>query len=287
MRRVRIIVLAAAFTALFGCAAPAPRVVAAEVRTDCSKAWLLHLPGIAGERRVDHELIHGFQQAGYDGKARIYDWTEHDPGLDALLAYERNHREAQKVADIIADQFHADPDSRIILTGHSGGTGLVVWALEDLPDDVKVQSVFLLASALSPEYDLTKALRHVRGNVYVFSSLGDSLVLGTGTRLFGTIDGIKSEAAGLAGFVMPKGADRELYAKLVSEPYQKQWLNFGHVGNHIGCMNRMFVANVMAPLLLKDLSGVIAEATKVAATQPSAGEEHAAHASTAKNEKKM
>ena len=62
-----------------------------------------------------------------------------------------------------------------------------------------ILTVFLLASALSPEYDLSKALGHVRGKVYVFTSPGDSLVLGTGTRLFGTIDGIKSDAAGLNG----------------------------------------------------------------------------------------
>jgi len=280
MRQVRTLGLIAILAVVVGCAAPAPLALAAETHTDCSKAWLLHLPGIAGERRIDHELIHGFQQAGYDGKVKIYDWTEHDPGLDALVAYDRNHREAQKVADALTEQFRADPLTEIILTGHSGGTGLVVWALEDLPDDVKVQSVFLLASALSPDYDLTKALRHVRGKVYVFSSLEDSLVLGTGTRLFGTIDGIKSEAAGLGGFVMPKGADKDLYAKLVAEPYQKDWASLGHAGNHIGCMNRLFVAHVIAPLLLKDIDTAAEELAK-ATTRPSVGEEHSAHASAA------
>jgi len=277
--------IATALMMLVGCAAPMPHVLANEIHADCSNAWLLHLPGIAGMRRIDHEMIRGFQAAGYTGKTKIYDWTENDPGLDALVAYKRNHREAEKVADQITKQFRADPHLEIILTGHSGGTGIAVWALEYLPDDVQVQTVFLLASALSPEYDLSRALRHVRGKVYVFTSPGDSLVLGTGTRLFGTIDGIKSDAAGLNGFVTPKGADKELYAKLVSEPYQRDWINFGHIGNHIGCMSRAFVANVMAPMLLKDLAAL--EPVAQATTQPAAGEEHQAQASAGKSEKKM
>ena len=274
MRRSELIVAAfAALLAVAGCAAPAPAVLAAEVRADCSKAWLLHLPGIAGERRIDRELIRGFEQAGFTGKTQIYDWTEHDPGLDALLAYKRNHHEAHKVADLITKQFRADPDIQIILTGHSGGTGLVVWALEDLPDDVRVQTVYLLASALSPRYDLSKALRHVKGHVYVFTSLGDSLVLGTGTRLFGTIDGVKSDAAGLMGFVMPKGADKDLYAKIITEPYERQWINFGHMGNHIGCLSRSFVANVIAPMVLKDLATL--ETAVAPTSQPSANQQQA------------
>ena len=36
-------------------------------------------------------------------------------------------------------------------------TGLAVWALEKLPDDVKVDTVLLMSSALSPTYDLSKA----------------------------------------------------------------------------------------------------------------------------------
>ena len=101
-----------------------------------------------------------------------------------------------------------DPKLEITLTSHSGGTGIAVWALEKMPEGMQVQTLVLLASALSPDYDLSKALRHVRGKAYVFYSQNDQVVLGAGTRLFGTIDGVKSDAAGLIGFRMPDALRR-------------------------------------------------------------------------------
>ena len=61
----------------------------------------------------------------------------------------------------------------------------------------------LLAPALSPGYDLTAALRAVRREIVVFWSPLDLIVLGAGTRLFGTIDRVKTVGAGLVGFRVP------------------------------------------------------------------------------------
>lgn len=192
----------------------------------------------------------GLRDAGYDGALDIYDWTGDAPGLGALLAYKRNHAEAKKIAQLITRHYRAHPNHHIILTGHSGGTGLAIWALEDLPADVKVDEVILLASALSPDYDLSKALSHVRGKLYSFCSENDVLVLGAGTRMFGTIDGKKTEAAGEYGFVFPKGADPVEYDKLIQKPYKKSWTLYHNIGDHIGCMLRPFARNVIAPLVV-------------------------------------
>src|SRR6185437_17133914 len=132
--------------------------------------WLLHLPGISGRRWVDDQLALGFRDAGYAGVLQMYDWTGNAAGLGALHAYQRNQIEAQKVADFIVENFRKQPGMHIILTGHSGGTGIIIWALEKLPTDVKVDKVILLASALSPEYDLSKALAHVRDACFSFCS---------------------------------------------------------------------------------------------------------------------
>jgi pimeloyl-ACP methyl ester carboxylesterase len=143
------------------------------------------------------------------------------------------------------------PDTPIVLTAHSGGCGVAIWTLEQLPDDVKVDTVLLLAPALSPGYDLSKALRHVRGNVYVFSSLHDKVVLYAGTRIFGTIDGVMTESAGYCGFVAPPGADQSEYRKLIPCPYQESWKQYGDFGDHLGPMARAFAATILAPLLEK------------------------------------
>ncbi|HXE52834.1 MAG TPA: hypothetical protein VN541_07470 [Tepidisphaeraceae bacterium] len=223
---------------------------------DFSHTWLLHLPGIGGERSIDHHMIDGLTDGGWDGPITIYDWTEKDPGLDALLAYKRNQEEAAKVAKLIEKRLEKDPFLKITLTAHSGGTGIAVWALERLPDKVQIQTLVLLASALSPGYDLSRALSHVHGKAFVFYSKNDQLVLGAGTRLFGTIDGVKSDSAGLVSFHMPPDADKAEYEKLDQKPYDRSWIAFSNIGNHVGCMSRPFACNVLAPLLIDNLSSV-------------------------------
>ena len=90
--------------------------------------------------------------------------------------------------------------------GKSGGTGLVVRALEGLPED-SVEAAVLLSPALSPGYDLSRALRAVRREMVVFWSPLDLFVLGLGTRIFGTVDRVNSVSAGLVGFRPPVGPD--------------------------------------------------------------------------------
>ena len=67
-------------------------------------------------------------------------------------------------------------------------SGIAAWALEKLPDDIVIDNWVQMQSALSPDYDLSKALAHVR-HAYSFYSDLDAIVLGTGTRTVGTIDG--------------------------------------------------------------------------------------------------
>lgn len=237
---------------------------------DFSHTWLLHLPGIGGEMSIDRSLVRGLKDGGWEGTTKIYDWTEHDPGIDALHARKRNDREAQIVADMIERKLKEDPKLQITLTSHSGGTGIAVWALEKLPPGLHVRTLVLLASALSPDYDLTSALKHVSGNAYVYYSENDTLVLGAGTQLFGTIDGKKSVAAGLVGFKMPPDADKDQYEKLIQRPWIKDWMVFENAGSHIGCMSRPFVRQVLAPALI-DARQSTTRATFAAATQPASG----------------
>lgn len=211
--------------------------------------YLMHLPGIGGKLMIDSWMTGGLVDGGVDADVEIYDWTCGDAGINALHAYARNQAQAQVIADNLTAHFRKDPRTRIYLTAHSGGNGLAVWALEKLPPDVKIESILLLSPALSPQYDLSAALRHVRGKAYVFWSPHDSIILGTGTRLMGTIDGVRSDSAGLIGFTRPASADVAQYAKLVSIKYDSAWLRYGNIGDHIGPMMPAFARNVLAPLL--------------------------------------
>jgi len=215
--------------------------------------WL-HINGIGGERRMDHTLIRGLKAGGFDADYEFYDWTHGEDGLTALRNFTQNRKEADKVREMILRFAKERPDRPIYLSSHSGGAGIAVWALEDLPPDVKIESLLMMAPALSPTYDLSKALSHVRGKAYVFSSRYDSVILKTGTRMFGTIDRKFCEAAGLDGFVKPEGADDREYRKLVPQPYRRQWLlQYGNAGTHISAMGYQFSRLYIAPMLKKDL----------------------------------
>jgi pimeloyl-ACP methyl ester carboxylesterase len=177
------------------------------------------------------------------------DWTGHAWPITVLQAYKANHIQAQKIAERLITMRRANPDAKIVLSAESGGTGVAVWALEDLPDDVKIDSVILLSPALSPGYDLSLALRHISGSMHVFISERDKLILGWGTETYGTIDGKNTQAAGRFGFVAPKSADPAQYAKVIQVPYRSSWWRYLNFGGHAESMSPSFGKNVIAPLI--------------------------------------
>lgn len=247
-------------------------------RAAAKPAFLLHLPGIGGTRGIDRTLVDGLLAGGVATRAVAFDWTEEDPGLGALTALDRNKREAKRIASLILNQRRRQPDVAIVFTSHSGGAGLMAWALEDLPPGVTVDTAVFIAPALSPGYDLSVALKHVTGKVYVLWSKRDKLVLRTGTEMFGTIDRVQTAAAGNVGFLRPgedgtavatpstrpaglpkdqpipsrvvKFADPTQYQKLVGVPYDPAWRRLSNNGSHIGPMREPFAEGVIAPLIL-------------------------------------
>lgn len=114
---------------------------------------------------------------------------------------------------------------------------------------MKVDQVVLVQPAISPGYDLSRALKHVKRNMYYTSSPGDWFVLGVGTRVFGTSDGQKSDAAGFVGFRPPPTADARQYRKLVEIKYDPAWIRWGDFGSHTGALSTSFAFHVLAPLL--------------------------------------
>ena len=212
----------------------------------------IHLPGIGGYRSVDRGMLRGLREGGYNERIRVHDWTGADAGLAALMATQRHKDESQHVAQIILDELEVNPKTRITVSAHSAGAGIIAWALEQLPPDKKIDTLLLIAPALSPTYDLSRAMSHVRNKVYVIYSPYDSAVLGMGTKMFGTVDGVKVEAAGKVGFKAPPNADKQQYEKLVQIAYRSDWVKLGNIGDHIGGLSRPFAKAVLAPLLARD-----------------------------------
>jgi hypothetical protein len=137
------------------------------------------------------------------------------------------------------------------LVAKSGGSGVVVKALE-LLDDQQVERAVLLAPALSPAYDLSNALRAVRREMVVFWSPWDVFLLGIGTRVFGTVDRVRTASAGMVAFHMPAGPDENKgrqYDKLRQIRWRPQMAATGYLGGHFGPDSPFFLRRYVVPLL--------------------------------------
>ena len=112
----------------------------------------------------------------------------------------------------------------------------------------------MLAPAVSPTYDLTGALRAVRREMVVFWSPFDLLILGAGTRLFGTIDRVMTIGAGLVGFRLPpvngvNPAQTREYGKLRQVRWHPRMAASGNLGGHMGPDSPFFLRKYIVPLL--------------------------------------
>jgi hypothetical protein len=160
---------------------------------------------------------------------------------------------ARLIAESIRVYKASQPECPVFVVAKSGGAGVAIKALE-LLDEGAAERVVLLAPALSPSYDLTAALRAVRREMVVFWSPLDLLVLGAGTRVFGTIDRVRTIGAGLVGFRIPpldsaNPALRREYGKLRQVRWHPRMAASGNFGGHMGPDSPFFLRKYVVPLL--------------------------------------
>lgn len=222
-----------------------------------SRGFVCYLDGAGGGGAIlnwSGGVKDGLVAAGYRGAAEMYDW---ETGLGALvdqdsgLAYK--HAQAALVAARIEKIVQPYPAAPVSLIGLSAGTAVAVFTLEALPVDRSVDNVVLLGASIAANYDLTKALRHVRHKLYIITSEKD-VVLSFLVPMTGTADRQVDEAAGLAGFTLPPDAAEEtqrLYRqKVVTIHWTKSFERDHDFGRHLDNVNKEFIRDHVAPLLL-------------------------------------
>ena len=205
--------------------------------------------GVGGLDLCGTALRHVIAGGGVPLEVRVFRWGHGFGRWHQDLTNVANH--TTKAAAIVAEveAFRAGrPGAPAFLVGKSGGTGIVVRALEGLPEG-SVESAVLLAPALTPGYDLSRALRAVRRELVVFWSPLDMIVLGLGTRVFGTVDRVRSVSAGLVGFRVPAMADPVQYAKLRQVKWGPAMARTGYLGGHVGPDVPAFLRAHVLPLL--------------------------------------
>ena len=188
----------------------------------------------------------GFRRAGLPHSVRAFPWSHGRCRFLTDLQDAVNVAvKGDELADAILAQKRYEPTAPIFVVAHSGGTGVVARAAERLPPNC-LQRVVFLASALSPCYDLRPLLVASRGGVVSYYSANDGLILGWGTRTFGTIDRAYVASAGYKGFRPPCGLDaagESLYAtQLVQVPWLATMALRGNWGTHNGSLLPCFLA---------------------------------------------
>jgi hypothetical protein len=197
----------------------------------------LHLCGLA--------LRYVMGALGGPHEVRLHDWGHGFGRWHSDLTDVANHRaQAEALAGVFSAWRLARPGSPVFLVGKSGGTGVVVRALERLGPG-SVEAAVLLAPALSPGYDLSRALEAVRREMVVFWSPYDVFILGLGTRIFGTFDRIRTASAGLVGFRAGPGQE----GKLRQVRWRPSMIRSGYLGGHVGPDSPAFLRRYVVPLL--------------------------------------
>ena len=229
-----------------------------------------YCPGAGNTDFGDAGLRRGLESAGYKGEVAAYIWTiSFNVALDQTLRFNAKLK-GQNLARIIESYIDKYPGKTVNLVGLSAGTGVAIWALENLKDGYNVDNVVLLSSSLWHRYDVGKAARHVKGKIYVYFSPNDAILAGP-MKLFGTIDGVFAEdGAGAVGLHTKGGAD-----KVVNTGWKSEWSSYGYLGGHTDSTSSAFVKAVLSRHLLSASAAAAATpgaapATVLATTPPAA-----------------
>lgn len=204
-----------------------------------------YCPGAGNVDLGDAGIREGLRRAGYRGQVARLTWTvSFNPAIDQAIRVNARLG-ATQLARYIENYIDKYPGREVNLVGLSAGTGVALWALEDLKPGYNVNNVVLIASSLHYRYDCRKAARHVQGTIYNYYSPNDVVLAGP-MKVFGTIDGVFGEdGAGAVGLQCP-GAD----GKVVNVAWRAEFERYGYAGGHFDGTSPAFVRHEIAPHLV-------------------------------------
>ena len=222
-------------------------------QTEQGLVWMF--PGVEGGGWALTGARDALRDAGVRAEIRTYEWNRPLGFVTNLVEYQENRDRAADVARQIADYRVLHPRAPIDLIGYSGGGGMALMVAEALPVSVRLRHVILAQPAVSPDYDLTEALRRVDGRLVNFCSPYDVFLLGLGTTLIGTMDRRHVASAGKNGFKLPLAlTDHDLAARFEQRNWSPEALATGHVGTHYGILLYQWNQQYVAPYLLPGLA---------------------------------
>ena len=190
----------------------------------------------------------GLRRCGFTG--RYENWVWHSTWrsmlvLPVIMARGLLERESLRLSRHVADLRREEPARPIHLFSCSCGAHVALRAVELLPEGIEVESVAMLAGAISPWRDLRPALGHIRNKLVSTSSKLDCLVLGAGTAIVGTGEGVHTPSAGMLGLRHPSARGE----KVVQIRWRPAMVKLGWLGDHFTACASGLIARHVAPAM--------------------------------------
>ncbi len=223
---------------LCGCSAMTAEARAREAH---GRTWYIDGAGNWGFGVMDVPV--GLKDAGYRGLVSNHRWSlTFNPALDQTLRFIAKGS-GKTLGSAITRYLKKHPGAEANIIALSAGTGVGIWAIENVKPPQKVNSFVLIGSSLSSKYDVQKALSHMKGDIYVYYSSTDPVLQGP-VRALGTIDGTFDDSAGLVG--LRGGGSRVHNIRRGAEHARYGW-----TGGHSDCTNRRFIRKYISRHIVK------------------------------------
>ena len=198
--------------------------------------WLFVIWGFA-------PFCRGLRLAGCTAHVRLFRWSGIAGSLlviPDLVGHRRLLRKAKRLARQLDASAAERPGRRIHLIGYSTGSYVALEACKGMTKPGDIRTVVLLASTVSPGYQLEDLAGHVQ-RLYSFHSPLDFINL-IGPMLFGSDDRRWGPAGGAIGF-------RRLPPWAGQRSWRLQDTATGYLGDHFTVVAPRFVARHVTPLL--------------------------------------
>jgi hypothetical protein len=214
------------------------------------------MDGVGGTGVMPQMLALAMKFAGSGHTVQKFFWT-HGVGQPVRDLCDKGNIERRSLELYELLQGLLDEGASVQVVAKSGGSIIAVKALERLPERT-IANVILLSPAISPGYDLSRAMYAVDNKLHCFYSRHDVMYLHLGTSVFGTSDGVKGPSAGCVGFSSSPEycAHPEQYQKLEQIPWHPSMLKDLHIGMHKGNSMLPWLMRHAVPVLTFDHSQV-------------------------------
>lgn len=251
-RYLCILALVFCVASLSGCADPAERF---------GRTWYIDGAGNWGFGAFG--VPNGLKDRGYRGAVTNHRWSlTFNPALDQTLRFIAKGSGMQlgkEITNYLRD--HPNADANVIAL--SAGTGVGIWAIENVEPPYKVNNYVMTGSSLSSRYDLRKALSHMKGKIVCYYTSSDPVLDGP-VRALGTIDGTFDDSAGLVGLKGP-GSNS---GQVVNIGRTSKFASLGWTGGHADCVTERFVSGEIYKYIVGPQTPRTADPTRSSESQP-------------------